>query len=241
MRILVVGSGGREHALVWKIAQSPLVEKVFCAPGNGGIKKLAECVDLGVTEVEKLAKFAKEQTIDLTVIGPELPLTLGVVDLFEMNGLRVFGCSQGASNIEGSKAFCKDFLRKYGIPSAEYGVFRDRTQAVRYVRSKKAPIVVKADGLAAGKGVVVAQTEKEAIEALDRALPRAIYVSVDLDVLDPSEMPATGSVAIRPTGWTPESFWPTEEKHLRQSGSCVNGLRLAVRRGWSTRARSRSG
>ena len=170
MKVLVVGGGGREHALVWKIAQSPLVEEITCAPGNAGIAKMAHCVDIGVTDLEGLSRFALDQGVDLTVVGPELPLTMGIVDLFESRGLKVFGATEKASEIEGSKAFCKDLLKRHGIPTAEYGVFRDRDQAAEYIRSRQGPTVVKADGLAAGKGVIVAQTEQEALEALDRIM-----------------------------------------------------------------------
>lgn len=170
MKVLVVGGGGREHALVWKIAQSPMVEQIYCAPGNAGIAAIAHCVDIGVTDLERLCRFALEQGIDLTVVGPELPLTMGIVDLFESQSLKAFGATQKASEIEGSKAFCKDFLKRHGIPSAEYATFENRIQGADYIRSRQGPLVVKADGLAAGKGVIVAQTEKEALEALDRVM-----------------------------------------------------------------------
>ncbi len=170
MKVLVVGGGGREHALVWKIAQSPMVEQIYCAPGNAGIAAIAHCVDIGVTDLERLCRFALEQEIDLTVVGPELPLTMGIVDLFESQRLKVFGATQKASEIEGSKAFCKNLLKRHGIPSAEYATFENRIQGVDYIRTRQGPLVVKADGLAAGKGVIVAQTEKEALEALDRVM-----------------------------------------------------------------------
>ncbi|MBN2426953.1 MAG: phosphoribosylamine--glycine ligase [Deltaproteobacteria bacterium] len=166
MKVLVIGGGGREHALVWKIAQSPLVDKVFCAPGNPGIAQQAECIPLKVDDLEGLLAFAKKEAIDLTVVGPELPLTLGIVNLFRKEGLTIFGPEQQAAQIEGSKNFSKSLMAKYGIPTAEFAAFSDYDQAVAYVRSKGAPIVVKADGLAAGKGVYVAQTEVEALEAL---------------------------------------------------------------------------
>lgn len=167
MKILVIGSGGREHALVWKIAQSPKVEKIFCAPGNAGISQMAECVDIGATDLEKLAEFAVNEQIGLTVVGPEVPLTLGIVDLFRERGLRVFGPTGKAAALEGSKVFTKDLFRKYQIDSAAYEVFDNRDAAVRYIGKIGAPLVVKADGLAAGKGVVVAQTVDEAVEAVD--------------------------------------------------------------------------
>ena len=167
MKVLVVGSGGREHALVWKIAQCPKVEKVFCAPGNAGISQSAECVEIGSEDINGLAEFAVKEGIGLTVVGPEVALTLGIVDLFRRKGLRIFGPGQKAAALEGSKVFTKDLLKKYNIPSAAYEVFQDRDQAVSYIEKTGAPLVVKADGLAAGKGVIIAQTVEEAIAAVD--------------------------------------------------------------------------
>ena len=162
MKILVVGSGGREHAIVWKLAQSPKAEKIYCAPGNGGISQLAECVDIGAMEFEKLAAFAKEKEIDLTVIGMDDPLCGGIVDVFESQGLRVFGPRKNAAILEGSKAFSKDLMKKYGIPTADYQVFTDPKQAEEYLETAKFPIVLKADGLALGKGVLICNTLEEA-------------------------------------------------------------------------------
>jgi phosphoribosylamine--glycine ligase len=167
MKILVVGSGGREHALVWKIKQSKKVDKIYCAPGNAGISRLADCVDISVTDVKKLLKFAKKEKIDLTVVGPESSLVVGIVDTFEKNGLRIFGPTMKAAELEGSKVFSKEFLQKYNIPSAEFKVFKDSDKAKKYIDSHGAPIVVKADGLAAGKGVIVAKTVEEAKQAVD--------------------------------------------------------------------------
>jgi phosphoribosylamine--glycine ligase len=167
MKVLVIGSGGREHALVWKIARSPRVEKIFCAPGNAGISRLAECVDIAATDLDKLVEFAVNEQIGLTVVGPEVPLTLGIVDLFRARGLRVFGPTGKAAALEGSKVFTKDLFKKYRIASAAYEVFEEREPAVRYIERVGAPLVVKADGLAAGKGVVVAHTVAEAIDAVD--------------------------------------------------------------------------
>jgi phosphoribosylamine--glycine ligase len=166
MKILVVGGGGREHALVWKIAQSPLVEKVFCAPGNPGTSQLAENVTIAVDELDRLLAFAQENSIDLTVVGPEQPLSLGIVDLFEQHGLKVFGPSKAAALIEGSKAFSKDLMQKYGVPTAAYGVFTESATAEEFITRTGAPIVVKADGLAAGTGVIIAETCQEAIAAV---------------------------------------------------------------------------
>lgn len=167
MKVLVVGSGGREHALVWKIHQSSRVSKIYCAPGNAGISRMAECIDISVTDVDALVSFAKKEQIDLTVVGPELSLTAGVVDAFEDEGLRIFGPSQDAAILEGSKVFTKEFLKKYKIPSAQFKVFTDRKKAKKYIDKCGAPLVVKADGLAAGKGVIVALTVEEAKEAVD--------------------------------------------------------------------------
>ncbi len=167
MKVLVIGSGGREHALVWKIHQSPRVSKIYCAPGNAGIQRMAECVELSVTDVEGLLSFAKKEKIDLTVVGPELSLTAGIVDTFEQQGLRIFGPSQDGAILEGSKVYTKEFLKKYNIPSAKFKVFKDREKAKQYIDECGAPLVVKADGLAAGKGVIVASTVQEAKEAVD--------------------------------------------------------------------------
>ncbi|MDD2899151.1 MAG: phosphoribosylamine--glycine ligase [Desulfuromonadaceae bacterium] len=166
MKILVIGGGGREHALVWKIAQSPLVTKLYCAPGNPGTAALAENLPIAVDQLDKLLAFAYENRIDLTVVGPEQPLSLGIVDLFEAHGLKVFGPSQNAAFIEGSKAFSKDLMKKYNVPTAAYGVFTDQAEAEEFITRTGAPIVVKADGLAAGKGVIIAQTCEEAVSAV---------------------------------------------------------------------------
>lgn len=166
MKVLVIGGGGREHALVWKIAQSPLVTKVFCAPGNPGTAELAENLAIKVDELQKLLDFAIREEISLTVVGPEQPLSMGIVDLFQKNGLKIFGPSQSAAYIEGSKAFSKDLMKKYSVPTAAYGVFTDMDEAERFIRQTGAPIVVKADGLAAGKGVIIAQSCEEAVAAV---------------------------------------------------------------------------
>lgn len=170
MNILVVGSGGREHALVWKIRQSRKVATVYCAPGNAGIAEIAECVDIAPTDIDALCRFAQQHDIALTVVGPEAALVAGIVDRFEENNLRIFGPRQNAAILEGSKVFTKEFLQKYNIPTADFRVFTDRDEAYRYVAEQGAPIVIKADGLAAGKGVVVAQTVAEAQSAIDRIL-----------------------------------------------------------------------
>src|SRR5690554_6640254 len=168
MNILVIGSGGREHALAWKLAQSPLADKVFVAPGNAGtaLEPNLENVDLDVLDLDGLADFAEQNQVGLTIVGPEAPLVAGVVNRFEERGLRIFGPRAAAAQLEGSKAFTKDFLARQNIPSASYGNFTDLDEALAYVREQGAPIVVKADGLVAGKGVIVAMTLAEAEEAI---------------------------------------------------------------------------
>jgi phosphoribosylamine--glycine ligase len=175
MKVLVVGGGGREHALVWKISQSPKVTKIYAAPGNAGLAALAECAPIKADDVPGLLAFAKAKAIDLTVVGPEGPLSMGIVDEFTQAGLRIFGPSRKAAEIEASKRFSKDLMKKYQIPTAEYGVFTDKAAAAAYVREKGAPIVVKADGLAAGKGVVVAESVEEALKALDLIMTEKAY------------------------------------------------------------------
>ena len=166
MKVLIVGSGGREHAIAWKIAQSDRVEKIYCAPGNAGISEVAECVPIGAMEFDRLVEFAKEKEIDLTVIGMDDPLVGGVVDKFEEAGLRVFGPRKNAAILEGSKAFSKNLMKKYGIPTAAYETFTDPEAAILYLKTAKMPIVLKADGLALGKGVLICETREEAVEGV---------------------------------------------------------------------------
>jgi len=175
MKVLVVGGGGREHALVWKIGLSPRVSKVYCAPGNAGISRQAEIVAIKPNEIDALLQFALKEKIDLTVVGPEDPLTRGIVDRFESAGLAIFGPSRRAAEIEGSKAFAKALMEKYQIPTGAYSVFEDPEEARVYVRQRGAPIVVKADGLAAGKGVVICKTVEEAIHWIDRMMVERIF------------------------------------------------------------------
>ena len=162
MKVLIVGSGGREHAIAWKVAQSPKVDKIYCAPGNAGIEEYAECVDIKAMEFDRLAAFAKEHQVDLTVIGMDDPLVGGIVDVFEAEGLRVFGPRRNAAILEGSKAFSKDLMKKYSIPTAAYENFTDAQSALDYLETAKFPIVLKADGLALGKGVLICNTIEEA-------------------------------------------------------------------------------
>ena len=166
MKVLIVGSGGREHAIAWKVAQSKKFDKIYCAPGNAGISEVAECVPIGAMEFDKLVAFAKEKEIDLTVIGMDDPLVGGIVDVFEKEGLRVFGPRKNAAILEGSKAFSKDLMKKYNIPTAAYETFTDPEKALEYLETAKMPIVLKADGLALGKGVLICQTLEEAKEGV---------------------------------------------------------------------------
>ena len=175
MKILVIGSGGREHALVWKLAQSPRVTKLFCAPGSDGIAELAQCVAINPEQIEQLADFAAREKIDLTVVGPELPLTLGIADLFESRGLPIFGPNKAAAQLEGSKAFAKEILDANGIPTAAFGTFTDAGAAKQYLAQQKPPYVIKADGLAAGKGVLICANLAEAEAAIDEILVRKSF------------------------------------------------------------------
>lgn len=176
MKVLVIGGGGREHAIVSKLAESDKVDKIYCAPGNGGIAKLAECIPIGVMEFDKLTEFAKENKIDLTVVAPDDPLAAGAVDAFEAKGLRAFGPNKAAAIIEGSKAFSKDLMKKYGIPTAAYEVFDNSKAAIDYIRAEnKVPVVVKADGLALGKGVIIANTLDEAEAAVHEIMDNKVF------------------------------------------------------------------
>ncbi len=166
MKILIVGSGGREHAIAWKVAKSSKAEKIYCAPGNGGIEEYAECVPIGAMEFEKLAAFAEEKKVDLTVVGMDDPLVGGIVDVFEAKGLRIFGPRKNAAILEGSKAFSKDLMKKYGIPTAAYENFDNPQEALAYLEHADFPIVLKADGLALGKGVLICNTLEEAREGV---------------------------------------------------------------------------
>lgn len=167
MKILVVGGGGREHTLVWKVAQSDKVSKIYCAPGNGGISKLAECVDISATDIDSMVAFAKEKEIDLVMVAPDDPLVLGMVDAMEAAGIRAFGPRKNAAIIEGSKVFSKDLMKKYNIPTAGYEVFCDSKSAIEYLKEQNSyPAVIKAEGLALGKGVIIALNEEEAVAGI---------------------------------------------------------------------------
>ena len=177
MKVLVVGSGGREHALAWKIRQSPGVTKVYCAPGNAGIGEMAELIAIAPDEIEKLCDFAAQERIDLTIVGPELPLTLGIVDFFEGRGMKIFGPNREAARLEGSKAFAKELLAENGIPTAPFRIFSDSRLALEYVHKRSGPCVVKADGLAGGKGVVVCSSAAEAESAVRQIMVQRAFGS----------------------------------------------------------------
>src|SRR5665648_782253 len=167
MKVLVIGSGGREHTLVWKMTQSPKVSQVYCAPGNAGISRLAQCVNIDADSIEKLIGFVKKEKIDLTVVGPELPLSQGIVNEFNQQGLRIFGPSKEAAEIESSKVFSKYLLKKYNIPTANYEIFQNSEKALAYIQQQTFPLVIKADGLAAGKGVFIVENLVQARDALN--------------------------------------------------------------------------
>jgi len=175
MKILVVGSGGREHAIIWKIAQSPLVTKLYCAPGNGGISTLAECVPIKAMDIDGITKFSKENMIDLVVVAPDDPLAAGMVDELEKAGIRAFGPYKNAAIIEGSKAFAKDLMKKYSIPTAKYETFDNYDNAIEYLKHQEYPLVIKADGLALGKGVIIAQSLEQAIEAVNSMMNDKVF------------------------------------------------------------------
>ena len=175
MKVLVVGGGGREHTIIWKLTQSSRITKLYCAPGNGGISKLAECVPIKAIDIEKMVSFAKQENIDLVMVAPDDPLALGMVDAMEAAGIRAFGPVKAAAILEGSKAFSKDLMYKYNIPTAGYKVFTNSDEAIAYLKAGKIPVVVKADGLALGKGVIIAQTLQEAIDAVNSIMNDKVF------------------------------------------------------------------
>ncbi|MCS7163860.1 MAG: phosphoribosylamine--glycine ligase [Thermodesulfovibrio sp.] len=175
MKVLVIGSGGREHAIIWKLAQSRVVDKIYCAPGNAGISEIAECIEVENKDFSALVDFVKYEWIDLTVVGPEEPLAKGIIDVFQKEGRRIIGPTKLAAQIESSKVFAKEFMKRHKIPTAEYKVFTSYTHAEEYIRLKGTPIVIKADGLAAGKGVFVCQNYEEAFEALRLIMKEKVF------------------------------------------------------------------
>ena len=175
MKVLVIGGGGREHALIWKIAQSPLVTKIYAAPGNAGIERLAECVNLNVDQIEDLRDFAFDQKVDLTVVGPELPLVRGIVDLFQESGLKIFGPGREAAKLEGSKAFSKKLMAEVGVPTAAFQIFDNTNDAKRFIVDREPPFVIKADGLASGKGVLIARSCEEGVQVVNQMIQNRLF------------------------------------------------------------------
>ena len=175
MKVAVIGGGGREHTLAWKLAQSPSVDKLYAIPGSAAMSEVAQCVDIALSDLDAITDYAKNEGIDMLVVGPEVPLTEGIADLAQSKGLAVFGPNKAAAQMEGSKVFAKNLMKKYHVPTAAYATFTDGEDAKAYIKEQGAPIVVKADGLAAGKGVVVAQTEAEAIEAVNAMMEDHIF------------------------------------------------------------------
>ena len=175
MKVLIIGSGGREHAIAWKVAQSPKLKKLYAAPGNAGISEIAECLDIKATDIPALLSFAKKEKIDLTLVGPEAPLVDGIVDTFEKEGLKIFGPSKAASQMEGSKAFAKEKMFNYGVPTAHYEAFNNINEAKHYVIEAEMPVVIKADGLAAGKGVVICESSQDAVAALTQMMTEGVF------------------------------------------------------------------
>jgi phosphoribosylamine--glycine ligase len=175
MKVLIIGNGGREHAIAWKLAQSPLVDKIYCAPGNGGTALENKCENIDIDISGELLKFAKENNIDLTVVGPEAPLVDGIVDVFKEAGLKIFGPSKHAAALEGSKAFSKNFMKKYGVKTAAYEVFENASDSLKYLESCSYPIVIKADGLAAGKGVVICQSFDEGRQCIENFMVKDVF------------------------------------------------------------------
>lgn len=198
MNILVIGSGGREHALVYKIAQSRHVKNIFCAPGNAGISKLATCVDINADDLDGLLAFALSEKIGLTVVGPEMPLSQGIVDMFEKKGLKIFGASKKAAQLEASKSFSKNLMVKYNIPTAAGQSFTNFDQAEKFIKKQGGSLVLKADGLAAGKGVLICETEKEALDALKTIMKDKAFGDAGSKVLpDNSQSGAAGAALFR--------------------------------------------
>ena len=175
MKILIIGSGGREHVLAWKISQSPLVKEIYCAPGNGGVAQVAECIDIQADDIEGLLEFASQNRIDLTVVGPEVPLVRGIVDYFTASGLKIFGPTKSAALLEGSKVFSKEFMHKCNIPTAAFKSFDNYHEAVDYTERAEYPLVIKADGLAAGKGVIICEDIAEAHKALEQIMQEKVF------------------------------------------------------------------
>ncbi|MCY6484219.1 phosphoribosylamine--glycine ligase [Clostridium aestuarii] len=183
MKVLIVGSGGREHAIAWKISENSSIDKIYCAPGNGGTANENKCENVNIENIDELVVFAKKECIDLTIVGPEAPLVEGIVDKFKENNLKIFGPSKKAAELEGSKIYAKDFMKKYGIKTAEYAVFEDRKKALDYLTKCSYPVVIKADGLAAGKGVIICENKFEGIEAINKLMLEDIFKGAGLKIV----------------------------------------------------------
>ncbi len=228
MNVLVVGGGGREHALTWKLADSPLVDRLFCAPGNGGIAELADCVDIGATEILRLRKFARENSIDLTVVGPEAPLVQGIVDSFGTAGLKAFGPDREAARIEGSKVFAKQLMQRHDIPTAAFRTFTAPERAKAYLEMVGAPIVVKADGLAGGKAAIVCDTLEEAYEAVDRIMVRREFGKAGQQVVVESCLTGEEASMIAFTDGQAIAVMPSSQDHKaaydRDEGPNTGGM-----------------
>ena len=219
MKVLIVGGGGREHTLAWKIAENPEVERIYAAPGNPGIETIGECVSIDVEDIDTLMDFARSQRIDLTVVGPEDPLSMGIVDRFEAEGLRCFGPSRRAAELEANKAFTNDLLRRYDIPGPEFEAFTSPEPAKEYIRSRGAPIVVKASGLAKGKGVTVASTVEEALAAVDDAMVRKIFGPAgDIVVVEECLMGEEASVIVVTDGETIRPLVSSQDHKRAEDG-----------------------
>lgn len=213
MNILIIGSGGREHALAWKLKQSPRVEKIYVAPGNGGTRLVGENVPIGVMEFEKLVAFAEEKNIDLTIVGPDDPLAAGIVDVFKGHGLRVWGPVKAAARIEASKAFSKELMQEAGVPTAEFGTFTQYEKALEYVQTKGAPIVVKASGLALGKGVYVCKTLPEAQQALKEIMLDKVFKSAGDEVVIEEYLEGQEISIHALSDGTSHSMFPSSQDH----------------------------
>ncbi|MBI4353180.1 MAG: phosphoribosylamine--glycine ligase, partial [Candidatus Omnitrophica bacterium] len=215
MKVLIIGNGGREHALAWKIAQSPKLTRLYAAPGNAGIEEAAEAVDIPSKDQERLFRFCKRESIDLVVVGPEAPLVEGIVDRFQKEGIKIFGPSQAAAQLEGSKVFAKELMRKLSIPTAEFEAFSEPDKAMDYVAHKGTPIVVKVDGLAGGKGVVVAQTRPKAMEAIHRAMVKKIFGKAGEKIVIEECLEGDEASVIGITDGDSVQLFPSSQDHKR--------------------------
>jgi phosphoribosylamine--glycine ligase len=215
MNVLIVGGGGREHAIAWKIAESPQVSKIFCAPGNAGIAEHAECIAIDPSDISALKAFAIKNRIELTIVGPELPLSLGIVDAFEASGLRVFGPEKKASRLEASKLFAKQIMKDHGIPTADFFAFSDAASARNYIMQKKGPVVIKADGLASGKGVFPVITETEALDAIDRIMVHKEFGSAGSSIVIEDFLSGEEASFICFTDGTTVTPLPSSQDHKR--------------------------